>query len=127
MIVLEILVILILIALNGLFAMSEMAIVSARRVRLQQRANAGSRPAQVALDLAQAPDRFLSTVQIGITLIGILAGTFGGATIAGRAGRRLSAIPWLARYSEAIGVWSWCWSSPTFPWSWASWRPSVLR
>jgi len=71
-----------LIFLNGFFAMSELAIVSARRARLQQRANAGSTGARVAIELSDDPTRLLSTVQIGITLIGILAGAFSGATIA---------------------------------------------
>jgi len=78
----EILILILLILANGLFSMSEMAVVSARRARLQQRARDGSRGAKAALDLADHPTRFLSTVQIGITLIGILSGAFGGATIA---------------------------------------------
>ena len=79
---LEILLVFLLIVANGVFAMSEIAVVSARKVRLQQRATVGDKRAQTALDLANAPERFLSTVQIGITLIGILAGAFGCATIA---------------------------------------------
>lgn len=75
----EIGLILFLTVLNGIFSMSETAIVSVRRARLQQRAEAGDDAAKVALELARQPDRFLSTVQIGITLIGILAGAFGGA------------------------------------------------
>jgi putative hemolysin len=75
----EIGLILFLTVLNGVFSMSETAIVSVRRARLQQRAEAGDDAAKVALELARQPDRFLSTVQIGITLIGILAGAFGGA------------------------------------------------
>jgi putative hemolysin len=71
-----------LILLNGFFAMAELAIVSARRIRLQQRADAGSRGARTALELSDDPSRLLSTVQMGITLIGILAGAFSGATIA---------------------------------------------
>jgi putative hemolysin len=78
-----------LILLNGFFAMSELAIVSARRIRLQQRADAGSHGAAVALELSDNPTRFLSTVQIGITLIGILAGAFSGATIAEQAAARM--------------------------------------
>src|SRR5689334_19266942 len=66
--------VLLLIALNGFFAMSELAILCARRAKLQQRADSGSKGARVALSLADNPTRFLSTVQIGITLIGILAG-----------------------------------------------------
>jgi putative hemolysin len=71
-----------LILINAFFAMSELAIVSARRARLQQRADTGSVGARVALTLSENPTRFLSTVQIGITLVGILAGAFSGATIA---------------------------------------------
>ncbi len=83
--------ILVLILLNGIFAMSEIAIVSARKTRLRQLAD--DHPgARKALDLAESPNRFLSTVQIGITLVGIFAGAFGGATIAAQ----LS--DWLARY-----------------------------
>lgn len=103
-ILIEILIILILILANGLFSMSEMAVVSARRVRLHQSARKGDARAQAALDLAENPDRFLSTVQIGITLIGILAGAVGGATIAEQLGVFLQRIPWLAPYSEMIGV-----------------------
>lgn len=79
-----------LILLNGFFAMSELAIISARRSRLQQRADAGSQGARVALELSDNPTRFLSTVQIGITLIGILAGAFSGATLAEQLGLHLT-------------------------------------
>ncbi len=68
--------------LNGLFAMSETALVSSRKERLRQRADASDRGARTALELADEPTRFLSTVQIGISLIGVLAGAFGGATLA---------------------------------------------
>ncbi|GAB4532598.1 MAG: hemolysin family protein [Anaerolineae bacterium] len=100
----EILIILVLMILNGLFAMSEIAVVSARKVRLQQWASEGDARAGAALELANAPNRFLSTVQIGITLIGILAGAFGEATIAEKLAARLSLIPSLAPYSKAIGL-----------------------
>src|SRR3712207_2322597 len=70
-----------LIGLNGVLAMSELAIVSSREARLKGMANAGSRGARCALALAAEPGRFLSTVQIGITLIGILAGAFSGAAL----------------------------------------------
>lgn len=70
-----------LIALNGVFALSELAVISSRRGRLQALADGGSRGARTALALAQDPGRFLSTVQIGITLVGILAGAFSGATL----------------------------------------------
>src|SRR5687767_14609540 len=81
---LQIIIVLALIAFNGLLAMSELAVVSSRAIRLQQRAEGGDEGAKTALDLAREPNRFLSTVQIGITLIGILAGAFGGASIATR-------------------------------------------
>lgn len=76
--------VLVLILINAFFAMSELAIVSARRARLHQRVEQGSRGARIALALADDPTRFLSTVQIGITLVGVLAGTFSGVTIAER-------------------------------------------
>ncbi|HEU0185322.1 MAG TPA: hemolysin family protein [Blastocatellia bacterium] len=99
----QILFILLLLIANGLFAMSEIALVSSRKTRLQQRAERDS-GARVALELANAPDRFLSTVQIGITLIGILAGAFGGATLSARLAERLNRIPSLAPYSEVISL-----------------------
>jgi putative hemolysin len=84
--------------------MAEIALVSARKTRLQQLRNQGDIKAGLALDLATHPADFLSTVQIGITLVGILAGAFGGATIAESISAYLGAIPWLAPYSEAIGI-----------------------
>jgi len=72
-------IIILLILANGVFAMSEMAVVSARKVRLQQRAGQGDRRARIALELANAPNRFLSTIQIGITLVGILTSGFRGS------------------------------------------------
>jgi putative hemolysin len=100
----KILYILLLIIANGLFAMSEMAVVSARKVRLRQRANGGDKRAHIALELAKTPGRFLSTVQIGISLVGALTGTLGGATIAGELATRLNQIPLLVPYSETISV-----------------------
>jgi putative hemolysin len=78
----EILIVCLLILANSILSMSEMAIVSARKTRLQQRAKRGEKGAQTALRLTEEPTRFLSTVQVGITLIGILSGAFGGTTIA---------------------------------------------
>ena len=72
----EILIILLLILLNGVFSMSEIALISARKNRLETAAKKGSKKAQAALDLANSPNKLLSTVQIGITLIGILTGIF---------------------------------------------------
>jgi putative hemolysin len=82
-----------LILLNGFFAMAEMAIVSSRRLRLQQMADSGSRGAARALELADNPSRFLSGIQVGITLIGILSGAFGGATLGARFGIVLNEFP----------------------------------
>ncbi|MFN3387958.1 MAG: hemolysin family protein [Allosphingosinicella sp.] len=86
----DVLVILCLVALNGLFAMAELAIVSSRRPRLKAMVKAGRPGAQAALDLAADPGRFLSAVQIGITLIGILAGAYSGASLGGPVGERLA-------------------------------------
>jgi putative hemolysin len=101
---LEIILILALISANGLFALSEMALVSARRARLQPRAEAGNAAAQAALELAAEPARFLSALQVGITLVGILAGAFGGARVAQPLGERLAAIPALAPYSQTLAL-----------------------
>jgi putative hemolysin len=98
----EIIFIFILLIANGLFSMSEMAIVSARKARLQQLANEGDASARAALDLANSPGSFLSTVQIGITLVGILAGAFGGATIAERLSPWLERVSWLAPHAAAV-------------------------
>src|ERR687894_566973 len=82
--VLELAIALFLIALNGVFALSELAIVSARKARLKTMADNGRVGARAALALAEDPGRFLSTVQIGITLVGILAGAFSGAALGAR-------------------------------------------
>ena len=100
----ELLLIALLLLLNGVLAMSEIAIVSARKTRLRQRADEGDAGAAAAIELAEEPTRFLSTVQIGITLVGILAGAFGGATVAEALARAIEVIPQLAPYSQAIGL-----------------------
>jgi magnesium and cobalt exporter, CNNM family len=84
--------------------MSEMAVVAARKVRLQQRADEGDERAKAALALAQNPEQFLSTVQAGITLVGILAGAYAGATIAENLATVIAAAPQLAPYAEAIAL-----------------------
>lgn len=99
---LDILVILLLIVANGLFSGAEIAIISARRHRLEQLSDQGSRSARVALRLADSPNQFLSTVQIGITLIGILSGAVGGATVALQLDGWLERLPLLAPFSEAL-------------------------
>jgi len=100
----EILIIFLLILLNGVFAMAEMAIISAKKHKLKNLANKGYKDAQIALDLSNNPNKFLSTVQIGITLIGILAGAFAGATLAESLSSYLSVFPLFDPYSEALGV-----------------------
>jgi putative hemolysin len=100
----EILVVILLIIINGIFAMSEIAVVSARKTRLQQWAEEGNAKAHAALELANNPNQFLATIQIGITLIGILAGAFGGATIAKELAVILDNIPWLAPYSHPLSL-----------------------
>lgn len=101
---LEIVLILILVIANGLFSMAEIAVVSSRKARLQQQAEAGSRQAKVALALANDPNDFLSTTQVGITLIGTLAGAFGGATIAEKITPYFLQIPALAPYASTISL-----------------------
>ncbi len=96
--------ILLLIIANGVFAMSEMAIVSARRMRLEQRAADGDRASQAALDLVNNPNRFLSTVQVAITLIGILAGALGGATLATPLANLLGQVEPLVPYAGGIAL-----------------------
>jgi putative hemolysin len=98
----ELSIILCLILANGLFAMAEFAVVSARKPRLQYLAQRGNLGAQAALELANAPSNFLSTIQIGITLIGILAGAFGGAGVADRLDDQLVNVPLVGDYAEAI-------------------------
>lgn len=100
----EIGLLLLLIVLNGVFAMSEMAIASSRKTRLQQWAADGSAGATAALKLADQPNQFLATVQIGITLIGIVTGFFGGSALSAPVALQLSRIPALAPYSEIISI-----------------------
>ena len=100
----EILILVLLVLINGFFSLSEMAVVSARKVRLQQHAENGSKGARTALALAVQPTRFLSSVQIGITLIGILSGALGGATVAEALAAYFAQFPVLKPYSELIGV-----------------------
>ncbi|MPZ76567.1 MAG: DUF21 domain-containing protein [Deltaproteobacteria bacterium] len=100
----EIVVIVLLIIANGLFAMSEIAIVAARKSRLKEWAEKGDAKAKAALELANKPNQFFSTVQIGITLVGILAGAFGGRTLATKLSTFLTGIPGLQPYSEAIAL-----------------------
>ena len=98
----EIVVILGLILLNGLLSLAEIALVSARKARLESEARKGKKSAQTALDLAHNPDKFLSTVQIGITLVGILTGLFSGEAFAADLAEVLKGVPALSPYSLAV-------------------------
>ncbi|MCU0495111.1 MAG: CNNM domain-containing protein, partial [Chloroflexaceae bacterium] len=92
---LEIAIILVLVVANGLFSGTELAIVSARRGRLQQSAEDGSAGAAAALRLQEDPNRLLATVQIGITLIGTLTGVFGGSSIATILAAYIADVPYI--------------------------------
>src|SRR5687767_10724664 len=100
----EILVILILILINGIFSMSEIALVSARRNRLNFSAQKGNRGAKIALDLQSSPSKLLSTVQIGITVIGLLTGIYSGEKITSDMEESIRNISVLAPYAETLAV-----------------------
>jgi putative hemolysin len=100
----EVIIVLLLIFVSGLFALSESALVTARKSRLQEWANTGNRRAKAALELANAPERFLLTVQIGMTLIALILGAFGGRNLADSVAEPIGAVPGLAPYSKAIGL-----------------------
>lgn len=97
-------VLILLVLLNGAFALAEMAVVTAKQVRLQQQAEAGKRGADAALELAGNPGVFLSTVQLGITLVGVAAGAFGGSAFAEEIAPLLAPVPVIGEYAEAISV-----------------------
>ncbi len=100
----EILIILILVLLNGVFAMSELSLVSARKFKLESLKKQGKPGAKAALDLAENPTKLLSTVQIGITLIGVLLGVYGGENLTDDLNAFLQKIPFLTPYSETFAV-----------------------
>jgi putative hemolysin len=99
----DIVIIVALIAINGVLSMSELAIVSARKPRLEAMARRGSKGAARAVELAASPGRFLSTVQTGITLIGIIAGAYSGASLGGPVAARISGWGLSKEWSETIG------------------------
>lgn len=101
----DIAIIMFFILLNGVFAMTELAVVSSRKNRLEAKAEAGNRSARIALDLKENPSTFLSTVQIGITLIGIFSGAFSGVTLAEPLGVYLAeTFPILAKHAHALAI-----------------------
>ncbi len=101
-VLIEIALIFVLLGANGLFAMTEIAIVSARRGRLKVLAEEGDSRAAKVLSLAENPNRFLSTVQIGITLVGIVAGAFGGATLSARLAEVIAPLPFVGSYADSV-------------------------
>lgn len=100
----DIFIILGLILVNGIFAMSEIAVVTSKRIRLQKLSENGSRGAQAALDLSDSPSRFLSTIQVGITLIGILNGAFGEASLVERLTPEVALIPVISVYAREVAL-----------------------
>jgi putative hemolysin len=100
----EIIIILLLILANGVFAMAEISIVSARRIRLQKMAEKGKKGAKIALQLAAEPNKLLSVVQFGITLIGMITGVYGGNSIAEKVKPSVAAVPAFAPYAETISL-----------------------
>lgn len=98
----EILIIIGLILLNGILSMSEMSVVSSRKSRLELEAKKGDKAAQRALDLSNNPDNFFSTIQIGITLIGILTGLFSGEAFAADLARLFENVPGIGAYAEGV-------------------------
>lgn len=100
----EIAVILLLLVANGIFSGTELAMVSARRGRLQQKADDGDEGAKTALALQDDPNRLLSTVQVGITMIGTLTGVFGGASIADRLAPQIAQLPYVGQYADSVAL-----------------------
>ena len=96
----EIIIILILIILTGYLSMAELAVVSVRKAKMQKYLEEGNEKAQIVIDLLEDPNEFLSTVQIGISLIGVLTGAFGGVTLAEPLSKLISFVP----YNEPISV-----------------------
>jgi putative hemolysin len=100
----ELFIIFLLIFVNGIFAMAEISIVSSRKARLEQWSKEGNEGARAALELANAPNTFLATIQIGMTVTSMLTGVFSGATIAETFAQLLGTIPVLKPYASAIGL-----------------------
>ncbi|MGE5439700.1 MAG: hemolysin family protein, partial [Bacteroidota bacterium] len=100
---LELIIILILIIANGLFAMSEIAVVSSRKARLENLARKGNQKSRTALDLANSPSKFLSTVQVGVTTISVITGAVSGATLGKKLSYVLSTVPFIGKYADILG------------------------
>lgn len=100
----EIIIILLLVLANGVFAMAEIALVSSRKSRLQKRLDDGDKRAGVVMELTGSPNRFFSTIQFGITLVGVGAGAFGGATVAKQIAEWVGTLPYVGVYADTIGI-----------------------
>lgn len=100
----EILILFILTLINGIFALSEIALVSLKKNRIEQKAQKGSMSARIVLDLLKEPENFLSSIQVGITLIGVVAGAYGGAALSDDVEPLLKKIPLLAPYAEGLSI-----------------------
>jgi Hemolysins and related proteins containing CBS domains len=100
----ELVVIVLLVIVNGIFSMSEIAVVTAKRVRLEHQAERGHAGAKAALRLATDPSNFLSTVQVGITLVGVIVSAYGGATISKVLAARLTRVEWLAEHADVTAL-----------------------
>lgn len=100
----EILIIILLTFLNGFFALSEISIISVRKSRIEQKARQGSKNARILLDLIRQPEGFLSAVQVGITLIGIVSGAYGGAALSDDMEALLLRVPFLAGYADTLAL-----------------------
>ena len=103
-IILEVLILFLLVLINGIFVMSEMAVVSSRKARLQQLANLGDKRAAAALELAQNPTTFLSTVQIGITLVSVLLGAVGGPALSAPLAALFQRWPAIGPYANTLAL-----------------------
>lgn len=103
-ITIEIIILFVLTIANGYFAMSEMAIVSSRKSRLQQMAEKGNKSARLAIELAEKPTRFLSTIQVGITTISIINGAIGGSSLAASLATQFDKVSWLAAVSHPLAI-----------------------
>ena len=122
----EILIILVLILGNGFFSAAEIAVIASRRGRLRELAEEGDKGAKQALELASDPGRFLTTVQVGITLIGTFTATFGGASLVHELADSLARVP-LRSWSTMPTAWRWCswaWRSRWRRSCWANWFPN---
>jgi putative hemolysin len=100
----QVLIIFVLILINGILSMSEAALVASRKARLQQKANEGDKSSTMALKLIEDPNTFLSSIQIGITLIGVLAGAVGGITLSAPLATLLEDVPYIGAYNTSIAL-----------------------